>query len=301
MADISKINLGGQEYSIKDNVVRQNIAAEYSSEKTYKANDYCLYNGELYKCIEDVKKAEVWNASRWTKTVVVDELGFSGEGISLDSPNFTGTPTAPTVNVDGYDSSQANILATLKFVMDAVAAGGGSLYSQIPIAVNTWAPDSTYPDFPYKATIPMEGVSSSTFGWLVFNDDNFATTCKSNPETGSGCVYIYATQAPTQMQYFNFWSIPTTSTKGAEIAIAVGPIDVIYDPQEVFNPAGMAIDYISADGTVTRLNNNEWTYTPTRPLTVNDKYITVSATNPNISATVRQRIYVVVGQALVTA
>ena len=218
-----------------------------------------------------------------------------------DSPAFTGTPTAPTVDVDSYDPSQDNVIATLKFVMDAVAAGGGSLYSQIPIPLSTWASDTTYPDFPYRATVPMEGVTSSTFGWLIFNDDEFAITCKSNPETGSGCVYIYATQIPTAMQYFNFWSIPTTSMRGAEIAIAIAPINVIYDPQDVFNPDGMAVDYIAADGTVTRLANNEWVYTPTRALTANDKYVTVSATNPNISATVKQRIYVVVGQSLINA
>ena len=146
----------------------------------------------------------------------------------LNSPVFTGEPKVPSQDASSYDaSSQSNIAANLKYVWDAVSSssggGGATVYNQLKIETTDWVSDTTYSAFPYKATIAIEEASVNTFGWITFNDADFAATCKSNPETGLGCVYIYANAAPTTEQYFNFWLIPTVNQKGATLSVALPP------------------------------------------------------------------------------
>ena len=61
------------------------------------------------------------------------------------------------------------------------------------IAVSTWVRDTTYADYPYKATITLTGVTPSMVAEVIYSVDdaesgNYAPIC----ETYDGGVYIYS-------------------------------------------------------------------------------------------------------------
>jgi len=60
----------------------KNIANEYDSTTIYAVNDYCIYNGTLYKCIAAVTTAEAFDSTKWSATKVVNELNQGGGGSS---------------------------------------------------------------------------------------------------------------------------------------------------------------------------------------------------------------------------
>lgn len=55
-----------------------NIADEYDPTATYDVDDYCIYQGVLYKCTTAITVAEAWNSAHWTSTLIVDEFGTGG-------------------------------------------------------------------------------------------------------------------------------------------------------------------------------------------------------------------------------
>lgn len=58
----------------------KNIAEEYDNTQTYAVDDYVIYNGDFYKCIMAVSSAEDFDSTKWTQTLVVDEMGSGGGG-----------------------------------------------------------------------------------------------------------------------------------------------------------------------------------------------------------------------------
>lgn len=68
-----------------------NLAETYDDTETYAVGDYCIYNGVLYKCLEDVDEAEEFDPTKWQSCLVTDEMGHGGGG-----SNVTITPTLST-------------------------------------------------------------------------------------------------------------------------------------------------------------------------------------------------------------
>lgn len=52
----------------------ENIAAEYDNTSTYAVDDYCIYDGQLYRCTTAITTAEAWTAAHWTMATVGGEL-----------------------------------------------------------------------------------------------------------------------------------------------------------------------------------------------------------------------------------
>lgn len=78
----------------------ENIAAEYSASSTYAVGDYCIYDGQLYRCTTAISTAEAWNAAHWTAVTVADEItdlkGDIPQNVS-DLTNDSGYQTASQV------------------------------------------------------------------------------------------------------------------------------------------------------------------------------------------------------------
>lgn len=55
-----------------------NIADDYDNTQTYVVGDYCIYEGDLYRCITAVTVAESFDSTKWTAVLVTDELGQGG-------------------------------------------------------------------------------------------------------------------------------------------------------------------------------------------------------------------------------
>ena len=89
-----------------------NLADTYNTSESYNVDDYCIYNGILYKCTAQTTGA--WDSSDWTQTTITDELGSGGGGTTVIA-NPTGTPTDELETIQiGND------------IYEVVGGGGGS-------------------------------------------------------------------------------------------------------------------------------------------------------------------------------
>ena len=70
-AEAPVLNLGIPEGQAGD---ANNLAADYSSSKTYVVGEYCIYNGSLYRCTTAITTAESWTAAHWTSAVLGDDV-----------------------------------------------------------------------------------------------------------------------------------------------------------------------------------------------------------------------------------
>ena len=52
----------------------QYIADAYSNQQTYAVGDYCIYDGNLYRCVTAITTAESWTAAHWVQTTLIDEV-----------------------------------------------------------------------------------------------------------------------------------------------------------------------------------------------------------------------------------
>lgn len=72
-------------YDVKDEKAWANTADEYDATASYEVGDYCLYNGDLYKCNTAITTGgEAWNSSHWTATQIMDEVATAVD-VNYDS------------------------------------------------------------------------------------------------------------------------------------------------------------------------------------------------------------------------
>lgn len=50
------------------------FASDYDDTATYSAGDSCIYDGHLYRCIEDIPTAEPWTAEHWESVVLSNKV-----------------------------------------------------------------------------------------------------------------------------------------------------------------------------------------------------------------------------------
>ena len=50
------------------------LILEYNSTSTYSVNDYCIYNNNLYRCINNISTPESFNTSNWELVTVISDL-----------------------------------------------------------------------------------------------------------------------------------------------------------------------------------------------------------------------------------
>lgn len=70
-----------------------NIADEFDAASTYDEGDFVIYEGNLYKCTTAITTAGAWDSTKWTQTIVVDEMGSGGGGGTTVVANPSGTAT----------------------------------------------------------------------------------------------------------------------------------------------------------------------------------------------------------------
>ena len=71
---------------LTDYVTKSSITNEYSASGTYSVNDYCYYQGDLYRCISEANN-EQWNANHWVSVskLVADLTTLFNRTTSLDN------------------------------------------------------------------------------------------------------------------------------------------------------------------------------------------------------------------------
>lgn len=129
--------------------------------------------------------------------MTIDEDGEENEVAPLASPAFTGTPTAPTASA-GTNTTQ---IATTAFVNQAIDSSLNTkgncemlLFDGLSLTTSSWVADQTYSDYPYKATITLTGVTSATYGEVIF-DDVLEEVCSPKALTGMNTLTVYAKEA----------------------------------------------------------------------------------------------------------
>ena len=122
--------------------------------------------------------------------------GTQGQVVGFDSSGNAVAQEAPSGLPEG--GTQGQLLAQgangAEWVDNPVVAFGPQT-----VAASAWASDSTYSDYPYRASIALSGVTANHVPSVNFNSTD-ALSGKLSPvsESYDGGVYIYATEALTE-------------------------------------------------------------------------------------------------------
>ena len=122
--------------------------------------------------------------------------GTQGQVVGFDSSGNAIAQEAPSGLPSG--GTQGQLLAQgangAEWVDNPVLAFGPQT-----VAASAWASDSTYSDYPYRASIALSGVTANHVPSVNFNSSD-ALSGKLSPvsESYDGGVYIYATEALTE-------------------------------------------------------------------------------------------------------
>ena len=96
------------------------VADEYSTSSTYAVGDYCLYDGDLYRCTTAITTAEAWNSAHWTMVTIGEEItDLKGDiAVKVAAKDRTGTLTtsgwsnkSQTIAVVGLDPEDTAIVS----------------------------------------------------------------------------------------------------------------------------------------------------------------------------------------------
>lgn len=77
------------QYSIVESL--KNVTDFYNSSTQYHTGDYCIYNNQLYKCLENT--SGTWAPAKWSSVNIMSQLPFD-ETITLTSTLPSGQTTA---------------------------------------------------------------------------------------------------------------------------------------------------------------------------------------------------------------
>ena len=162
------------------------VATGYNSSISYTTDDYCLNNGLLYKCNTAIPTGgESWTPAHWDQVNIGTELTY------LKTHAIASCVVRADVPQSFTDSEKLqardNILAEDKKLQ----------FTNVVVFTSAFEADITYNAFPYRAAIPLTGVTTSMYPEVVFNT-NEAIEGIYSPVTVSynGGIYIYASEIP---------------------------------------------------------------------------------------------------------
>jgi hypothetical protein len=129
-----------------------------------------------------------------TASMITDErldpsvCGLVTDGLSIDTTTINAQYTAL---LDNLAQELANLEAGTAVELKKLA------FANTAVAVSTWAEDSTYEDYPYRAAVALSGVTAAmipevVFGLAAMSENSFAPVA----ECYNGGVYIYAADVP---------------------------------------------------------------------------------------------------------
>lgn len=159
----------------------------------------------------------------WTRTVVQFNTGDPITWYSVSYSGINGTGAVSTVAGVSPDET-GNVLLTAENVgarpntwtptaaeVGAIPNTSGSVtrsnlasdakvlsFTNKNVATSAWASDTTYPDFPYRASVACSGVTANHYVEVIFSptDAMSGTFCPVSASYTGG-VYIYASEIPS--------------------------------------------------------------------------------------------------------
>lgn len=132
---------------------------------------------------------------------VGSNITVSSGTISLTKANVTAAlgytpPTENTTYTEATTSKAGLLSAADKTKLNNAAQR--IIFSNKTVAVDDWADDETYSDFPFKANIACSGVTSDYVAEVIFNvTDVISGIFAPVNETGAGVISIWASEKPS--------------------------------------------------------------------------------------------------------
>jgi hypothetical protein len=152
-----------------------NISDEFSSTSSYNKDDYCIYNGVLYKANISISAGSDFDETEWTETTLTDELGNSGGGggsapelIDTIKARTTGAVTAATIENNSYIKDGVAYIDIIYNATEGGSSGPYIIIEGLPV--------------PKRET----SVSGGTYFPATFLS---GTGVQSNANTGAGIIH----------------------------------------------------------------------------------------------------------------
>ena len=109
-------------------VLNANIADNYDSTKTYAVDNYCIYNGQLYRCVTAITTAEAWTSAHWIETNILDENGNHINALQIAKADKTDTVLDTTLS---RGRASGTTVGTASFAFgNYVTASGSSAHAE---------------------------------------------------------------------------------------------------------------------------------------------------------------------------
>lgn len=176
-----------------------NIASKAAATYNTSATDQTISSGQYLNGAQTIKAVTTSNISAENiKDGVVVKVGDANSAGRIK--NVTGTYKG-TVTTDAT-ATAANITSG----KTAYVASGKVTGTYVPyisftnktIATSAWASDSTYRDYPYKATVTCSGATAEMFPYVEFSDaDAKSNLFFEGAASGSNSVTVYASAIPS--------------------------------------------------------------------------------------------------------
>ena len=208
-----------------------NIGSNYNSIIAYNVGDYCIYNNNLYKCVQATSSGDSFNPAKWQICKVTDDLGGT-EVVANPSGSATTTLTKLQVEDTIYNISGGGGGGSIVIVTPTLQSGTkvadidvdgttSSLYAPTPTEVEA-NPSSTGTDTLTKLKVGSttynvsQGGGSSTLAGLNDVDLNNSTDgqvlkydstnqkwVNANEDSGSTVTWNQITQTGTKIATVN--------------------------------------------------------------------------------------------------
>ena len=188
------------------------VADAYSSEKTYKAGDYVLHSGAMYRCKADIDTAEEWTAAHWEEAQVGGEV--SALKSDFDNLLYVNLYKIPTREYKYIDKTTGNTVANTGYVLsDYIPVSDGTDYYAANIMNVTW----------YKDDKSYNGYSDFTgfFNTVTSPADSAFAKIQYIATTPHLAVYFSATN-PRTINY------KMKTTDNVAISTAYESYDIVY-------------------------------------------------------------------------
>lgn len=171
----------------------ENIAAEYSASATYAVGDYCIYDGQLYRCTTAIATAEAWTAAHWTMATVGGELtdlkGDIPQNVS-DLTNDLGFQTASQVATAVATKQDTLVSGTnIKTINGSSLLGSGDVEVKGGVLEVTIASFSSLPQTVTNSAITSDMVVvNSVLSTPSAQTDTWTVTTGTGTLTVSGSI-----------------------------------------------------------------------------------------------------------------
>ena len=149
---ISVINSNMDKVDAEAGKTRGNFAGTYSASSAYVVGDYCIYQGNLYRCTTAIGSGgEAWNSSHWAQVALGNQVR------NLEN-SIASMPTFKTLSATSTGTT-FNISTNSRIIFDFITTAAGSC-GTATCYVNTSG----------VATVQkVAGLSSITFGTSTAN------------------------------------------------------------------------------------------------------------------------------------